>query len=260
MGRLICVGDRHQSIYAFRGADTQAIPRLIERLNAVILPLSVCYRCPKVVIEAAKKIVPSIEACEAAIQGEIRTISHNDLSKAAQSGDFILSRITAPLVTWCFKFLKENRKAFIRGRDIGTGLVQFLESFKETDLNELGMKIADYCTMQSQKLINQDKETEAIALQDKCDTVLVFINNSTSFDDCTAKITTLFSDDNGSGICLSTVHKAKGLEADNVFIIHPEKMPHPMAKTPEQQEQELNIKYVAITRAKKVLTFVDMER
>ena len=51
---------------------------------------------------------------------------------------------------------------------------------------------------------------------------------------------------------LSTVHKAKGLEADNVYILTPERMPHPKATNPQE---ERNICYVAITRAKKNLYY-----
>jgi superfamily I DNA/RNA helicase len=52
------------------------------------------------------------------------------------------------------------------------------------------------------------------------------------------------------------VHRAKGLEAKNVFILKPELLPHPMAKQPWQQEQERNIKYVAFTRALESLQFI----
>ena len=53
-----------------------------------------------------------------------------------------------------------------------------------------------------------------------------------------------------------TVHKAKGLEAENVYIIRPDLMPHPKATN---VESEMNIKYVAITRAISKLTFVRPE-
>ena len=36
-------------------------------------------------------------------------------------------------------------------------------------------------------------------------------------------------------------------------------MPHPMAKTEEEVEQEYNIRYVALTRSKKELYFINEE-
>ena len=60
------------------------------------------------------------------------------------------------------------------------------------------------------------------------------------------------------GVLLSSIHKAKGLEADRVFLIEPEgaPVPHPMAKQDWEIEQEWNLRYVAITRAKKELIYV----
>ena len=71
------------------------------------------------------------------------------------------------------------------------------------------------------------------------------------------RIETIFKDDQKDGICLSTVHKAKGLESDRVFIIREDKflLPHCMRKA-WMAEQEYNLVYVAYTRAKKYLGFV----
>ena len=71
------------------------------------------------------------------------------------------------------------------------------------------------------------------------------------------KIKTIFSDDNGSGICLSTIHKSKGLENDRVFIICEDKMPlKGCMNIPWMAEQEWNLIYVAYTRAKHYLGFI----
>ena len=70
------------------------------------------------------------------------------------------------------------------------------------------------------------------------------------------KIEEIFFDDKKSGICLSNVHKSKGLESERVFIIHPELFPSKYATLPWQIEQEKNLEYVAYTRAKTTLGFV----
>ena len=59
-----------------------------------------------------------------------------------------------------------------------------------------------------------------------------------------------------NGICLSTIHKSKGLEAERVFILHPELMPSNQAVTLREKEQENNLIYVAYTRAIKTLGFI----
>jgi superfamily I DNA/RNA helicase len=70
------------------------------------------------------------------------------------------------------------------------------------------------------------------------------------------KIDAIFSDD-AEGVVFSSIHKAKGLEAERVFILHPELMPHPMAKQDWEQVQERNIEYVAITRTLSELIYVE---
>jgi DNA helicase II / ATP-dependent DNA helicase PcrA len=71
-----------------------------------------------------------------------------------------------------------------------------------------------------------------------------------------AYIDHFFSDDQGRMVVLSTVHKAKGLEEERVFILKPEIMPHPKARMGWQLEQEYNLKYVAYSRSKGEMFFV----
>ncbi len=59
-------------------------------------------------------------------------------------------------------------------------------------------------------------------------------------------------------LVLSTVHSAKGLEWEHVFVINlaEGKFPSAMAQTPEEIEEERRLLYVAATRAKKHLYLV----
>ncbi len=80
-----------------------------------------------------------------------------------------------------------------------------------------------------------------------------------SAGDLVKVIQSLFVDDPTPAINFSSIHKAKGLEADNVFIQRPDLLPMPMAiksGDPIQIQQSNNLGYVAITRAKKKLTLV----
>ena len=64
-------------------------------------------------------------------------------------------------------------------------------------------------------------------------------------------------------VTLMTVHSAKGLEFDNVFIVGMEEgiFPHNMSlASPSEIEEERRLCYVAITRAKKSLTLVNSKR
>ncbi len=59
--------------------------------------------------------------------------------------------------------------------------------------------------------------------------------------------------DNDEAITLMTIHAAKGLEFECVFIVGAEEelFPSPMAKTAEEIEEERRLMYVALTRAKR---------
>lgn len=61
-----------------------------------------------------------------------------------------------------------------------------------------------------------------------------------------------------SQVSLMTIHAAKGLEFDHVFLAGASALVFPSirAKTPEQQEEERRLAFVAITRARKTFTFL----
>lgn len=54
-GRLIAVGDPHQSIYGFRGADADAMPQLRSEFDMRDMSLNVSYRCSVAVVTEAQK-------------------------------------------------------------------------------------------------------------------------------------------------------------------------------------------------------------
>lgn len=53
--RLFAVGDSHQAIYGFRGADGEAMRLIAEDFRCKRLPLSISYRCSKAVVREAQK-------------------------------------------------------------------------------------------------------------------------------------------------------------------------------------------------------------
>ena len=57
-------------------------------------------------------------------------------------------------------------------------------------------------------------------------------------------------------VTLSSVHKAKGLEADNVFVLNEGKICFDPRNSPELQQQEKNLSYISLTRAKNKMYLV----
>lgn len=262
--RIVGVGDKRQSIYAFRGADTLSMDNFKRYFKAKELPLSICYRCPQKVIELAKTIVPEIEVNPEAIPGKAQVITYDNVISKAQDGDLILCRTNAPLVKVAFNLIRMHKKAIVRGRDIGKNLIKIVDKYKCTNLNDLISKVLNFQQLQEEKLLmiergdyDRKKKYGLMVAVDSCETIMVIAENVRNIEMLKIKIEEIFSDER-EGIVCSSIHKAKGLEADNVFIINYLMMPHPMASTQEELEQEDNIKYVAITRAKKALYLLDM--
>lgn len=263
-GRIVLIGDRFQSIYSFRGADSDAMPNLIKRLgetprNVTVLPLTVTRRCPKSHVTIAQSIVPQFSALEDAPEGEVLTCSESQAIDKMQPGDLVLCRCNAPLIPTAYALLRRGVKAIIRGRDIGKGLIQLIEKLERTsaDLFALTQALRAYKYEELTRLAPLgDKATGRISvLMDKCDCLEEMISGAKSIAELKGNIESLFADFEVDGkpkeaVVLGTVHRTKGLEGDRVFVLKPELIPHPMAKQIWERDQELNLAYVAVTRAK----------
>ncbi len=248
-GRLIAVGDSAQAIYKWRGAGGDVLSKLQSDFKAEKLPLSITYRCPKKIVEMAKKFVPDFEAAEDAPEGEVLYKTDDDIVKMAEPGDFILSRTNAPLMSVCLNLLEANKPAQIRGRDIGRSLATFARTSKAVTVAELTAWLQEYERMERERLLPDQEEAFGILL-DKIRCLGVLMKGQEYVDQVCNKIETIFSDtDSGNYILCSTVHKAKGLERDRVWVLYD-------TFNVGKGEEEDNIYYVAITRTKKSLVFV----
>jgi superfamily I DNA and RNA helicase len=69
------------------------------------------------------------------------------------------------------------------------------------------------------------------------------------------RLQTIFSDERG-GILFSSVHRAKGMEHTDCYIIEPNQMPFKSSRS-WQFQQECNLAYVAFTRSLARMTFVE---
>lgn len=250
------VGDRNQAINGFAGAGITSMDDLQCQLQTDVLPLSITYRCPTAVVEFVNREFPDIpfEAAPNAIQGSVSTKRFYEAN--FQPGDMILCRTNAPLVRPCFSLIRRGIKAIIKGRDIGTGLQTLIKRFKTDDLGDLLSKMSDYRDNETYKLRQSRKEAAAAALEDKIETVIALATDCHTVQDVLYRCKSIFSDENAA-VTFSSAHRSKGLEADNVYILKPELMPHPAAKSDWELTQEKNLMFVAHSRAKQNLVFVE---
>lgn len=266
--RMILVGDKKQCIFSFSSADPQSFEKLKDIPNTITLPLSISYRCAENIVNFAKKLVPSIEPNDDGRHGEIK---YNTQIDDIQDGDMVLCRNNAPLMQVYVDLIKQGKKCFIRGKDIGLNMKN---AVKTTGMDTLNVKLDKdgvFVRLYDELFdaINDIMGKYNVTYADAVETSFVarkldiikaletLSNNINTSKELIDKISDIFSDKKKGGISLSTIHKAKGLEANNVYIVCNSLMPSEMAKKDWEIEQEYNLMYVAYTRAKNILGFVD---
>lgn len=280
-GRILAVGDPQQSIYGFAGADSESFNRIRTTLNAKELPLSDCFRCPQTVIELAKPYKPSISGvkdypgvveqvkCQSAVLGLVKP------------GNMIISRTKENLIDMLFVLLDKEIKCYIHQDNVE----EIIEDLKRIFTREERTKKYDIFDIDhsievimrrikkqirgkynNYRFLTQDVKEEHITLeiermQSRVDYIFMCLkkwNNCSTITDVLVQIKQIISDKADDAIKLSTVHRAKGLENDVVFLLAANKLPLRWEHMqPWQAIQEDNLTYVAYTRAKEKLYLVN---
>lgn len=250
-GRLIIVGDDRQAIYGWRGADADGVHRMIRELDAKTLKMPVTYRCARRIVRLAKEIVPDLEAAPNAEEGTIRDATKAVLEREAQPGDYVLSRKNAPLVTTALRFAQQGKRAVIAGKDLSTQLFALVTRSGAPSLAEFETWLATYSREQQKKLIDSGRDEQADDLADRASALFAICDTVSDLNDLKRRLEFLFDPgdkDRPEAITLSSIHRAKGRERDRVWIL---------ADTLRAgKREEDNLRYVAITRAKRELIFV----
>jgi len=256
--RLVAVGDPNQAIYGFRGADDKAFWDIQKKYYCKLLPLSVTYRCPKEIAKEANRFVPSIKS---GIDKSGKVVEHGAFTSSLfkDKDCAIITRKTSRLVDFAYVLMKHNVPCRIIGKDLALNLISFIKGFKSSLLKDLMKDMREE--------IQMDKNKDDLNLLDKVRTVEVFYENITmSISERVApfwpvsvfcqKIESFFEECQ-NGIPMCTVHKSKGLEWNSVFILNKDDF-LPSWASGQQVKQEENIYYVAITRAKSNLHYINV--
>jgi DNA helicase-2/ATP-dependent DNA helicase PcrA len=282
--RIVLVGDKRQAIYRFRGADAHSMDNMRIMLEGTdrevkVLPLTVTRRCPPTVVDLAQSIVPNFECVPELWQpylawkqehakdetpaeppmefGEVVHMSRLEFRRS----HMVLCRTNAPLVSAAYGLIADNVPVKIQGREVGADLAKLIKRLAAphdtvveltTKLNEWREKETLRLGADPTKAISNEAKLQVLA--DKCDCIDALCQGMETVQQVLDRIQLIFADIDGSTdktkfVLLSSVHRAKGLESHIVHIIEPGLMPHPMATTDEEIQQEYNLKYVAYTRA-----------
>ena len=281
-GAFVGLGDDRQNVFGFRGSCHDGLDRMKKELDAEELPLSMTYRCPKSVVALAQKYVPDFEVAETAPEGIVDSVREiTDIVRLAAPGDFVLSRTNAPLAKVAMALLRAKKRAKIRGRDIGEGLRKLVEQLAAgKDVNTVCNFLTALTRWEEREVarlqkLEQDERVPAI--EDKAATLRALAVGAEQVDHINDRIDYLFSDHGEESVYCSTVHRAKGLESNRVFVLrstffgfvacecgHRHKKAQcskcsckAYVKDEAAAQEERNLAYVAATRSKHHLTYLD---
>lgn len=252
--RVLAIGDERQAIYRWRGADSEAMNRIIEGLDADVLPLSVTYRCAQSVVDYVKSTLYGLDdftarpdAPEGLVEGRSCAIP--------EPGDFVLSRWNALLIPAALEAARDGVPVHVLGRDLTKQLNGMIRQSEARTCTELVRWSIDTQTDEIERLLYEERPDKIPSVKDR---YLVMRNLARGCDSITGvrnAIRRLFtSKPVPNAVTFSSVHKAKGHERDRVWLLMDS------IRQPGQDIEEDNIHYVAATRAREELYLVREEK
>lgn len=258
--RIIAVGDSFQSIYGFRGAVSDGMNVLRQRFQMKVFHLSISFRCPKAVIQLARKRAPNMQWSEFAIDGEVVDLT----TKVDDTGwgpsifpahAAVICRNNAPLLSLGLKLLKAGRGIQMAGLDISKRLIKVLQEFGDREMPR--QELLEHLARWRAGKLNEGK-LKPETVEDRYACLVVFAEATATLGAAIAHAEALFAAE--GPIKLLSGHKSKGLEWNHVFHLDPWRVPSAFARSQEEIVQESNIEYVITTRAKKSLTLLNLDQ
>jgi DNA helicase-2/ATP-dependent DNA helicase PcrA len=275
---LCVVGDDYQSIYSFTGAGPEHLLAMPRRFpQALVVRLEENYRSTPQVLSLANRLVPNLGGSEKTLRptlpgGEEPVV--RPYASAEDEGDAIVAEIrrfggpleeiailarTNARLTDFEELLHDAGLPFqgasLLERDAARRIIRRLG--RSTDEAGATVRAAALEAGWLEDVPDKLGEREQVRQTDLARIVRLaeaFDGDAASF---VADLRLRFDPggDGARGVNLLTLHRAKGLEFDAVFIprLQEKELPSKQARTPAALAEERRLLYVGITRAKRVL-------
>ena len=273
---LVLIGDPKQAIFGWRGAGVDAFEVMIDRYNASVLALTTTWRCATSIVREAQKLVPDIHAREGAPEGVVEhiTIAEFDPAQIAD-GDVVLCRNNAPLMGAALETISSGRRACVLGRDLKKVVTDTLNEIL-SDVYGPELRNTSYFDI-AHAVITEECGDRPVLLDKRHDDLWtaryvwqillkqypdkVWRGYIHALEDLNPMLDALLADEkkqDKSSLIFCSIHRSKGLEWETVWYLAPELLPSRNAKKLGgwHVDQEINLDYVARTRAKTRLVYV----
>lgn len=269
-GRVLAVGDPYQSIYGFAGADSESFERVKTLFNCQSLSLTDCFRCPADVIGIAQTIREDIKGFKTEA-GIVTYLKSHQVLRRVKPGDLIISRRKDPLKFMAMKLVNNNIKVHMHPDEVEEMIGDYksyftpkelkmtltddmIEAFfKKAETRNISRFEKDFANMDSAIKTVRVKEATKLLRESFyffLDKYITWQLNTIESILIRLKETLQYLGEDA--VRISSIHRAKGLEEDRVFILEYNKLP--MRGSREWVNiQERNLHYVAVTRPKNEL-------
>jgi DNA helicase-2/ATP-dependent DNA helicase PcrA len=268
---LCVVGDDYQSIYAFTGASAQHLLAMPTRFpHAAVIRLEENYRSSNQILELANKLVPKLGGAAKTLRATKADGPVPELASCVDEAEFVVERIrkldvaheqiailcrtnarladfeealsSAGIPSQGASFLSRESARFVLRRLGSPADVRGLaedHGWLEHPPDKLGER----------ELVRQNDLGRLMRLAEE----LADLNGA----EFIAELERRFGvgGDSRRGVHLLTLHGAKGLEFEAVFVTHVEEkeLPSKLSKTAAEIAEERRLFYVGLTRAKRHL-------
>jgi len=250
--RLVAVGDRFQAIYGFRGASHDSMDLLKGRFAMKELPLSISYRCAQSVVRSAQAFCPDIQWREGAPEGEVLTNDFDPHTPDQFARYMIVCRNNAPLFKEILAHVRAKQPCQVLSSFLDS-FQGFIRGFKTRYTSDLSAKLDHWFERERDAAERSGKRGKLRGLKDKYDTIQLLCRDYKLTEDMISMVKGLSLSKRGP--IFATIHKSKGLEHEHIYILRPDLLGGFGDLNEAQKQQEDNLHYVAITRAKETLTY-----
>jgi len=213
------------------------------------------------IVKNAQEYNDQIQSFLGAPEGEVTVIHSMPEDDELRSIDSaMIARTNFELLKAAIHLLRQGIPFKFLGFNLGDETNIFLSMANEIEATRKYRSLSDVLIAAKQALSVNSGESAVERLEDVC-AILLFVADLNSIKKVfdlreTFKILVERIKGQKSGITLTTIHKSKGLEFESVFFLGSNKLPLTFSKNSEVIEQEYNLIYVAITRAKTKLVHV----
>lgn len=283
---FISLFDPFQSIYTWNGAmvkigEVHDLTSEVRDTGFYELRIDTSQRCCQAVAPLAQRVVPHFKVRNDAPIGHQGTIEYDEyetlMEQAAYEPELaetitVLARTNAELVVPMYRAIMRGAKVKYQGKHLLTQVEKVISgaqrNMRRADWGnpDSPMHIGAYLIQRAEeKMRKADKAAKRRKAQQDYEIAQAIANLAQESQDDMSKLRFILSElltkisGQEGNLTFSTIHSYKGRENETIILVGTDLIPHPMSFEPASAlREEVRLLYVAVTRAKVNMYFLEM--